>query len=687
MAVSEPASTNSQDYHADISEEDKRALSRITVPLYVVDPATFQIIWLNNAAKVHLDADWRKKHKTASGLPLPSAFDTPHYRQSVPLWLERLKAGEVVYEQFTIINQSEPLKIHYSMTFQPLKDGRPGILAQFISDTSADQVQPRIAQALLHTASMIALFEEDGALIFENPASRSARPKDAEHLSRRFCNERDFLTLKKSLETQSQVQLVSLMKSKNGRRWYDISARRGYDSVTAKSSILFSAIDVTKRLEAEHEVRYLAHHDTLTGLPNRNFLEMEIERHLDEAKIKGTSGALLFIDLDRFKNINDTLGHQVGDDLLLEVAKRLKEIASGMGFVARLGGDEFLLLLVNFPYKDIIKSVAETILKELAKPFDTRGHSLQVTPSIGMTLYPDHGTTLNALMRKADLAMYKAKEQGRNRYCFFTQEMAEHAKERLNMETALRDAIKNEEFELHYQPRLDARTNLIVGAECLLRWDHPRRGMISAGSFIDIAEEVGIIEQIGDWVAKTAIKQQVDWECMGYPINISLNLSPAQFRRPGLATRLTRIADEYKANKSRINLEITENLLLEEAHNILEELTLLREAGFRLEIDDFGTGYSNLGYLQRYPLTALKIDRSFIGDEEKWPIVQLITQMGRLLDLTLVAEGIETSDQLSHINSLDCHEYQGFLYSPAVKPEELETLLSENHSSTEEELA
>ncbi|SFT68269.1 EAL domain, c-di-GMP-specific phosphodiesterase class I (or its enzymatically inactive variant) [Pseudovibrio denitrificans] len=301
---------------------------------------------------------------------------------------------------------------------------------------------------------------------------------------------------------------------------------------------------------------------------------------------------------------------------------------------------------------------------------------LQVTPSIGVCTYPEHGVDLDTLMRKADLAMYKAKDLGRDRICFFDISMSREAEERVSLETALRQALRNKELAVHYQPRVCVATNRIVGAEGLLRWHHPTRGLVSAASFIEIAEEAGMIDEIGDWVAREAMLQQKQWAQAGHDIAISINLSPAQFRRGRISQRLHRILIETGASARSIRLEITESALLSDANETLKELNALRDLGFTLEIDDFGTGYSNLGYLQRYPVTALKIDRSFIADTKRWPIVQMIVQMGRLLNLTLVAEGIETKEQLRQIQKLQCHEYQGYLYSPAVAPETFECLLN-----------
>ncbi|MGH0000290.1 putative bifunctional diguanylate cyclase/phosphodiesterase [Pseudovibrio ascidiaceicola] len=671
-------------YHSPVPAEDQRAFARVDVPMYIVDVSQTKLVWANSAGLSFLGLSLRECID-ASGtfrMDLPAPFDDLSYQRQLHSYLSRVTEEGRITECITVIPNSQPISVYCSISPQPLTTGNPALLVQVLSEVGNEPEQVRSAQVLLYTTSMISMFDENGKLIFENPASRLNRPDGCEDLINRMCNRRDFDALLDELRKTGRANLVALMHSSQGERWFDLNARSGYDPFSGSRAILLSATDVTKRLKAEHEVRYLAHHDTLTGLANRTFLEIEAERYLDETRITGNPGALIFIDLDRFKTINDTLGHLVGDDLLVVIAKRLKEVVEGIGFVARLGGDEFVVLIANFADYDLLDDISREIRTALSKPCKVRGHMLQVTPSIGVCTYPEHGVDLDTLMRKADLAMYKAKDLGRDRICFFDVSMSREAEERVSLETALRQALRNQELAVHYQPRVCLTTNRIVGAEGLLRWHHPTRGLVSAASFIEIAEEAGMIDEIGDWVAREAMLQQKQWALSGHDIAISINLSPAQFRRGRISQRLHRILIETGASARSIRLEITESALLSDANETLKELTALRDLGFTLEIDDFGTGYSNLGYLQRYPVTALKIDRSFIADTKRWPIVQMIVQMGRLLNLTLVAEGIETREQLRQIQKLQCHEYQGYLYSPAVSPHTFECLLKGQQTVT-----
>ncbi|KZL06743.1 Cyclic di-GMP phosphodiesterase Gmr [Pseudovibrio axinellae] len=668
-------------YQSPVPIEDQSAFSRVNVPIYAVDISQSKLVWANASGLSFLGLTVQECIDANNNfmVDLPAPFNNPSYRNQLRSYLNRIREEGSITECITVVPNANSISVYCTFSPQALTSGAPGLLVQVTSEVGNEPAQVRSAQVLLHTTSMITMFDESGKLLFENPASRFNRPSGCEDLANRICNRRDFDALMAELRINGEASLVALMHSNQGERWFDLNARSAFDPVSGARAISLNATDVTKRLQAEHEVRYLAHHDTLTGLPNRTFLEIEAERYLDETRLSGNPGALIFIDLDRFKSINDTLGHLVGDDLLVVIAKRLKEVVEGIGFVARLGGDEFVVLIANFAETDLLSEICREIRTALSQPCKVRGHMLQVTPSVGVCTYPEHGVDLDTLMRKADLAMYKAKDLGRDRICFFDVSMSREAEERVSLETALRQAIRGNELAVHYQPRVDVVTNQVIGAEALLRWHHPTRGIVSAASFIEIAEEAGMIDEIGDWVARDVMLQQNQWAQAGHDVAISINLSPAQFRRGRISQRLRSILEETGASASSIRLEITESALLSDANETLKELNALRELGFTLEIDDFGTGYSNLGYLQRYPVTALKIDRSFIADTKRWPIVQMIVQMGRLLNLTLVAEGIETKDQLRQIQKLQCHEYQGYLFSPAVPPLTFERLLKGQH--------
>lgn len=672
--------------HSPVPVDDQRIYARIHIPIYIIDIENLCIIWANASGlklfgKTYadvIDADGQFR------LAFPAPFSDSAFHDTVTDYLLRLYAHGSASECVTFSPKGTPITTKGSFTAQHLKSGRPALMAQILSGVEGDVPHTRSAQVLQHTSAMLAMYDHNGQLIFENPASRLNRPEHCHDLSSRMCNSRDYEALIEAVLTTGQISLVALMYSNQGERWFDIHARRGVDQYSEGYTVMISAVDVTKRLKAEHEVLYLAHHDTLTGLANRTFLEIEAERYLDETRLTGNPGALIFIDLDRFKSINDTLGHLVGDDLLVIVAKRLKDVVENYGFVARLGGDEFVILISSNADRDILEDICLELRMVLSEPCKVRGHMLQVTPSIGVCIYPEHGLDIDTLMRKADLAMYKAKDLGRDRICFFDASMSREAEERVSLENSLRTALRSNELLVHYQPRLDAISGHILGAEGLLRWQHPTRGLVSAANFIEVAEEAGMIEEIGQFVTRQAMLQQKQWSTMGHHIAISINLSPAQLMRGGLAQRLKFQLEETGASPHYIRLEITESALLSDANETLKELHALRDLGFHLEIDDFGTGYSNLGYLQRYPVTALKIDRSFIADAKRWPIVQMIVQMGHLLGLTLVAEGIETQEQLRLIQTLGCHEYQGYLYSPAVAPDTFLCLLKgQNPAATE----
>lgn len=438
--------------------------------------------------------------------------------------------------------------------------------------------------------------------------------------------------------------------------------------------------DVTEKKKVEDQIRHMAHHDALTELPNRILLQDRIGQAIAQAQRSRKVAALLFIDLDRFKNINDSLGHQVGDGLLRAVAGRLVACVRGTDTVARMGGDEFVVVLTELRRAEDAGQVAKKILALLPQPIDIGGHELRVTPSIGICLYPHDGEDVETLMRNADAAMYHAKETGRNNFQFFTHQMNIAANQRLLLEKDLRLALEREEFTIYYQPQLDLRTGGIVAFEALIRWHHPKRGMVAPSEFIPVAEETGLIAPIGEWVLRRACMQTRTWQTLGYPqLQVSVNCSAQQFRQEGLVDVVARTLQQTGLAASSLELEITESVIVEHAEHVIARLKALDKLGIKLSIDDFGTGYSSLGYLKRFPIHELKIDQSFVRDIGTDPddaaIVSAVIAMARGLELQVVAEGVETAEQLAFLKNLGCDRAQGYLFSKPLPAEEIEQLL------------
>jgi diguanylate cyclase (GGDEF)-like protein/PAS domain S-box-containing protein len=438
--------------------------------------------------------------------------------------------------------------------------------------------------------------------------------------------------------------------------------------------------EIVERRQAEARVHHMAYHDNLTGLPNRALLSDRLDRAMMTAERTDRKLAVMFIDLDRFKTINDSLGHQTGDHLLKEVAGRLCRAVRASDTVARLGGDEFVVLVPGIRNADECNRVAEKIIDALASPFPFEGRLLHITPSIGICVYPDDGGDVETLMRHADAAMYHAKASGRNNHQFFTERMNQAAALHFELESSLRGALANEEFELFYQPIMDIGTRQVHTMEVLLRWRRPEHGLILPDHFIPILEENGLVVPVGEWVIRRACEQSMAWRQMGLqPVPLAVNLSPRQFMNRGLIDSIRRILDETGIDPSLIEFEITETALMQHGEQTLEILGQINAMGIRLSIDDFGTGYSSLAYLKRFPVRKLKIDRAFIkdleGSAEDRAIVCAIIALSNSLQLSVVAEGVETEGQFEILLQNGCQFAQGYLFSQPTDTAAAQALL------------
>jgi diguanylate cyclase (GGDEF)-like protein/PAS domain S-box-containing protein len=463
-------------------------------------------------------------------------------------------------------------------------------------------------------------------------------------------------------------------------RYLSISGQPTFDAQGKFTGYRGIGKDVTAGKVAEARIQYLAYHDSLTALPNRSSFSLILNPGIARARRDGNKLAVLFIDLDRFKNINDTLGHDAGDTLLREIGNRLRHCVRQADTVARLGGDEFVVLLQDISEPGHVAKVAQKILFEIASALDILEQEIRVTASIGISIYPEDGEDEQALMKNADIAMYHAKQEGKNNFKFHSEKMDTHTLARLALESSLRRALERSEFQLYYQAKINLGTSRMTGMEALLRWRHPDLGMVPPAQFIPIAEEIGLIGAIGQWVIRSACEQNKAWQDLGYPpMRVAVNLSARQFTEENLVQSIASILDETRLDPAWLELEITESMIMHNVATTMQKLTALGDMGVRIAIDDFGTGHSSLAYLKRFPIDTLKIDRSFVSDltrstEDKTITAAIIT-MGKSLDLIVVAEGVETAEQLEFLRAHGCDEFQGYYAHKPMPAEDFGRLL------------
>ncbi|NWG30854.1 MAG: EAL domain-containing protein, partial [Rhodocyclaceae bacterium] len=493
-------------------------------------------------------------------------------------------------------------------------------------------------------------------------------------------DERFFASMWERLRAQGRWEGEVWNRRKNGEVfpvWQIISAVP--DAQGKVAGYVTLAIDITQKKHDEDEIAFRANYDPLTGLPNRNLLAERLSQALKQARREGSRVAVMFIDLDFFKQVNDTLGHAVGDRLLQLVAERMRLCVRETDTIARLGGDEFVVLLMDIEETAPAGNVAEKIIAQMNEPFDIEGNEIHIGASIGITFFPDDGRDIDALFRNADLAMYRAKALGRNNAQFFEPALTTAAVDRRMLENDLRGALTRREIHLHFLPLVDLASNRIIGAEALLRWQHPQRGLLEPAKFVPLAEETGLIREIGAWAFDEACRQLSAWEAAGHSLMLAINVSIRQLPEALSVQHILAVLAKYGLSPRQIVLEITERTLLAEMPAVQQWFAAAGEAGLHLAIDDFGTGYSSLAYLKRFPVRHVKIDKTFVHDMEsdagQRALVEAILAMAHSLGLSVVAEGVEAPSQVNLLREHACELAQGFLYSQPLPAEEFATLL------------
>jgi diguanylate cyclase (GGDEF)-like protein len=496
------------------------------------------------------------------------------------------------------------------------------------------------------------------------------------------------IVIKKPFEPIEILQSASALS----RKWQNARALKHHIE-----SLERAVTDRTRGLEAANrQLHHLASHDALTGLPNRLLLDDRVAQAIAQANRQGHEFALLVVDLDRFKLINDSLGHRAGDDLLREVAQRLKSAVRAVDTTARLGGDEFVIL-VDGPVTRVEAVAIGRRATEVMRPaMRLLGIDVHISPSIGIAFYPGDGATVDALLARADAAMYSAKERGRNNVQCYAEGMTTATQDRVRLESELHEALRSGQFELHYQPKVDTTSSRINSAEALIRWRHPQRGLVSPKDFIPVAEECGLLDAIGEWVLFEACRQGKAWQQEGLrPMRVAVNLAPSQFRLANLVEQIRRALEAAQLDPQYLEVELTESAVMSDAQESIVILETISRMGVLVSVDDFGTGYSSMSYLRRFPIDKLKIDRCFVTEMTRRPedasIVRAIISLAHSLHLKVVAEGVETPEQLALLTELGCDQYQGFYFSPALLPAQFADLVKksgvQSPTLTEEEAA
>jgi len=529
----------------------------------------------------------------------------------------------------------------------------------------------------------------DNPIVYVNPAferitgysSQDVLGRNARLLQGTDIAQPELITVRAALHDARPCHIVLRNYRKDGSMyWNELHIAPVRNDAGAVTHYIGVHSDVTDAKTHQDELARQANHDSLTGLPNRNLLWDRINSACARAQRYGNFAAVAFLDLDNFKVVNDSLGHTLGDHLLRAVAARLQAALRATDTVARQGGDEFVLVLSDQKGEQQIAGELLRIVQSFAQPFSVDGRDVFITASIGAALHPQDAKDPESLMKSAELAMYRAKEAGRNTYQLFTVEMQTRVTERLALESRLRQALARGEFELHYQPQVDLRTNRVFGCEALIRWRQPELGMISPAKFIPLAEETGLIVPIGEWVLRTACRQCKRWQDEGLPaIAVAVNISARQFREKNLFQLVETILAETGLAPNQLELEVTESVIMLDAQQVIASLEAFRKLGLRLSVDDFGTGYSSLSYLKRFPVDRLKIDQSFVRDlgtdADDAAIAQAIITLGHTLNLLVIAEGVETAEQLAFLRNHHCDEMQGYLFGKPMPAEDFGKLL------------
>ncbi len=650
---------------------DPFALARgLRTPVWVYDTDCCRIAYANEAACKIWSADDEaslKSRDLSQGMSTTVAKRLKQYQSD---FIER---NAEFCEFWTLYPNGIPITVNVVYTGFIMPDGRMAMMCEVTGEAKETPETLRSTEALLHTDVLIALYTIEGRPLYKNPAARNALWGIDVGFDEIFVIPGVFDEMRASWQRRDDCHCVTKIKTTSGERWFDLSTKRCLDAVTGDQALLVTAFDVSELKTTRDKARYLAARDQLTGCFNRSYMQQRLDEISSNVDPSRSRYALLFLDIDKFKKVNDTFGHEIGDAILRTFAERVRKHIRETDVFARMGGDEFVLLMKEPPSSDDLHHHLDKIRGEVTKPIDCGSIQLSVTTSIGVAVFDNRaGTDWATTMKQADLALYHSKRAGRDRYTVYDDSIGAEAIERSWLEANVKRAIQDDAFTLFYQPRIDLATNTVVAAEALLRWFHPERGDIPPGKFIPVCEEIGVIDQIGMLVIKQACQQMNIWRRDGFEIDLSVNVSPKQFQHEDFASLFEKAAEIADFPLSSLELEITETSLVGDNAEVSRRLLRINELGFRLALDDFGTGYSNLAHISRFPVDCIKLDRSFVQQlPSSGPLLSLILALAKQIGAITVAEGVETAEQLAWLREHDCDQVQGFLFSQAVPADDL----------------
>ncbi|MBV7256491.1 EAL domain-containing protein [Pacificimonas sp. WHA3] len=640
-------------------------------PVWVFDIDTAHIVWANEAA---VDIWYAESFAELAARDMGAEMSTS-IKARLRQYRSDLERGEIINELWTIYPRGIPCPLMCRFRGIRLYDGRIAMLCEAeVLDQDASELV-RASQALLYTSAIVSTYGVDGRCRFMNPAARRTYDPSHTTLADRLCEPVLQTRLLRMSPDVSEGRFTGIVQTRQGLRTHEIESRVTQDSDDGATVLVVTEIDVTEKEAAKAETAYLAYHDALTGLGNRLYFSQSVTERLEGRGAADGPLFLCFLDLDRFKYINDTLGHAAGDELLVQVAERLRAHLPASGILSRLGGDEFAILIDGAADITAFTAISDEIIRLFQDRYRVSGRELSVNASMGISSYPADASTFDDLLRTADMALHAAKEDAGGGVVVYDPALAERTGRFLELDTDLRNALDAGQLDLHYQPRIDLATNRIVGTEALLRWRTAGGDVALPDEFIPIAEATGLIDQIGIFVLAEAFDRSQELAALGLRIAVSVNIAPRQFRDPNLLAELTRLAALPGFDPGLFELEITETMLISDNVQLKNTLARISRLGFPLVIDDFGTAYSNMAALKRYPIDGIKIDRSLIGTDDFETLASGVLTIGKLLGVKIIAEGVETAQQRDWLAENGCHEFQGFLASPALPFPDLVAML------------